>query len=127
MLSLIPAEWPLKVLSSFLERSFRRALHSKHEGQIVKAIASSENLAVAESTWLTLREQGAIVEEAVDGDDEDTENEKAGPEKALGLGLELDEKSALRSTHEEAEKLRGYVVDVAPGDEILGNESPNLG
>ncbi|KAI0070835.1 hypothetical protein K474DRAFT_1693669 [Panus rudis PR-1116 ss-1] len=96
VISLIPPEWPLKVLSNFLERSFRRTLHAKHEGQIIKAIAQSENLAVAEKTWLVIREQGAIIEEPVDDDDDvggGSLDEKG--EKPEGLGLELDEKAAI--------------------------------
>ena len=63
VISLIPPEWPLRVLSTFLTRSFRRTLHTHHEGQIVKAISAGENLAVTERSWLVLREQGAMIEE----------------------------------------------------------------
>jgi hypothetical protein len=33
VIDLIPNEWPLEPLSSFLTRSLRRTLHQKHEGQ----------------------------------------------------------------------------------------------
>ena len=59
----------------------------------------------------------------MDGDDGD---EKSGSEKGLGLGLEIDEKAALRATAEDSEKARGYVVDVVPGEGILGHESSSL-
>ncbi|EKM58173.1 uncharacterized protein PHACADRAFT_252272 [Phanerochaete carnosa HHB-10118-sp] len=94
VLATIPSEWPLRVLSSFLARSLRRTLHARHEGQLVKAIATSENLAVAERTWLVLREEGAVIEEAMDGDgDDDGSADEKGGES--GLGLSLDEKAEL--------------------------------
>lgn len=68
-------------MSTFLARSFRRTLHAQHEGQIVKAISSGQNLQVADEAWLVLREQGAMLEEGEDGDAED--------------GGEFDEKDAL--------------------------------
>ena len=62
----IPPEWPMRVLSTFITRSFRRTLHARHEGQIVKAISAGQNLAVADRTWALVREQGALVEEAAE-------------------------------------------------------------
>lgn len=70
VLRTVPGEWPLQVLSSFLARSFRRTLHARHEGMLVKAVAASENLAVAERTWRVLREEGAVIEEPVDSEGE---------------------------------------------------------
>ena len=94
VLATVPPEWPLRVLSSFLARSFRRTLHAHHEAQLVKAVAASENLAVAERTWAVLRAEGAVIEEAVDDDDEKGDEETA-------LGVSLDEKAALlRAAHE---------------------------
>jgi hypothetical protein len=46
VIPLVPPDWPLNVMSSFLARSFRRTLHAKHEGQIVKAISAGQNLEV---------------------------------------------------------------------------------
>lgn len=101
VIPLVPPDWPIDGMSSFLARSFRRTLHARHEGQIVKAISSGQNLQVrlcltfsysskancchmaqvADSSWLVLREQGALVEEAEDddggdGDGDDNYNEK---------------------------------------------------
>ncbi|KAF7983156.1 hypothetical protein HWV62_23376 [Athelia sp. TMB] len=81
VLPLVPPDWSLSVMSTFLARSFRRTLHAQHEGQIVKAISSGQNLQVADEAWLVLREQGAMLEEGEDGDAED--------------GGEFDEKDAL--------------------------------
>ncbi|THH00928.1 hypothetical protein EW026_g1677 [Hermanssonia centrifuga] len=96
VVDLIPSEWPVQFLSSFVSRSLRRTLHARHEGQIVKAISASQNLAVSEETWQIIREQGAVVEEAVDDDDDDGEvvDEKGLAEK-VGLALQLNEKAGL--------------------------------
>ncbi|KAH9916048.1 uncharacterized protein B0H18DRAFT_885291 [Fomitopsis serialis] len=102
VISLIPPDWPLSILSTFVARSLRRTLHAHHEGQIVKAISASQNLAVAERTWLVIREQGAVIEEAVD-DGED------GDEK--GLPASFDEKVALQAG-ELAQEASPEVVDI---------------
>jgi vacuolar protein sorting-associated protein 3 len=47
VISLVPPDWPLKTLSTFLSRSFRRSLHARHEAQIVKAIGAGQNLEVS--------------------------------------------------------------------------------
>ncbi|KAF9495136.1 hypothetical protein BDN71DRAFT_1559699 [Pleurotus eryngii] len=81
VVSLIPPKWPLTSMSSFLTRSLRRTLHTVHEGQIVKMISSGQNLEVKDRTWAILREQGAIIEEAVEDED--------------GSATSYDEKSSL--------------------------------
>ena len=85
VVSKLPSEWPLHVLSTFVTRSLRRTLHARHEGQIVKAISQGQNLAVAEGTWAIIREQGMVIEEPLSGD----ESEGEGGEK---LGLDLGER-----------------------------------
>ncbi|KAL7416423.1 hypothetical protein BDY24DRAFT_233923 [Mrakia frigida] len=55
VLDLIPEPWPLQPMSSFLTRSIRRTLHDKHEGQILKALATSENLATLDLAFEVLR------------------------------------------------------------------------
>ena len=75
-----------------MARSFRRTLHAHNEGQIVKAISASQNLAVAEQTWLVIREQGAIIEEAVDDGEEGDE-----PVDEKGVPMSFDEKVALHA------------------------------
>lgn len=110
VLALIPAEWPLRLLSSFVTRSLRRSLHARHEGQLVKAISASENLAVADAAWRVLREQGAMLEEALDGD-EDGDGEEVDEKAGEKVGLELDlggsgqvnEKVGLHELHPEAQ------------------------
>ncbi|PSR76572.1 hypothetical protein PHLCEN_2v8330 [Hermanssonia centrifuga] len=98
VIDLIPSEWPVQLLSSFVSRSLRRTLHARHEGQIVKAISASQNLAVSEETWQIIREQGAVVEEAVDDDDDDDDGEvvdEKGLAEKVGLALQLNEKVGL--------------------------------
>jgi len=80
VIPMVPPQWPLKVMSSFLARSFRRTVHARQEGRIVKAISAGQNLDVKERTWLILREEGMVVEEAVDED---------------GDGADYDEKSGI--------------------------------
>jgi len=81
----VPTDWPLRTLSTYLTRSLRRTQHTTHEGQIVKAICAGQNLAVLESTFEVLREEGAIVEEAASDDEEDKPGEG-------GIGRSFDEK-----------------------------------
>ncbi|KAJ7774542.1 hypothetical protein DFH07DRAFT_952255 [Mycena maculata] len=71
VIPMVPAQWPLKVMSSFLARSFRRTVHARQEGRIVKAISAGQNLDVKDRTWLILREEGMVVEESLDEDDGD--------------------------------------------------------
>lgn len=47
VIPMVPAKWPLKVMSSFLARSFRRTVHARQEGRIVKALSAGQNLDVA--------------------------------------------------------------------------------
>lgn len=103
VVAMVPITWPLNVMSSFLSRSFRRTLHARHEQQLVKAISAGQNLEVRlyplnrsvsitymvlfflhqvkDQTWLTLREEGMIVEEALSDDE--------------GNGEQYDEKQML--------------------------------
>ena len=96
----LPAEWPLRVLSTFVSRSLRRTLHARHEGQIVKAISQGQNLAIAENTWAVIREQGMVIEEPISGDeDEDEEGEKLGldlGDRVAGEPASFNEKAELR-------------------------------
>ncbi|KAI0312172.1 hypothetical protein OF83DRAFT_1287071 [Amylostereum chailletii] len=63
VLELVPPSWPLPTLSAFLTRSFRRTLHAKHEGLIIKGASMGQNLVVADETHAVLRAQGALIEE----------------------------------------------------------------
>lgn len=114
----VPPAWPLHVLSSFLSRSFRRTLHAHHEAQLVKALAASENLAVAEASWVVLREAGSIVEE--EEDSAATEDEDEVFEKEKVVGDVHAEGGALRLSLDEKAGLRGSATHLVPGAELRG-------
>ncbi|KAG1748329.1 uncharacterized protein EDB91DRAFT_1245037 [Suillus paluster] len=92
VIPLVPPDWPLDSLSSFLTHSFRRTLHAKHEGQIIKAVCAGQNSKVFEGSYLVFREQGAIIEEADDDEDGAGEpesfNEKDGLAEKIALHLQ---------------------------------------
>ncbi|KAJ7343434.1 hypothetical protein DFH08DRAFT_937969 [Mycena albidolilacea] len=96
----LPPKWPLKVMSSFLARSFRRTVHARQEGRIVKAIAAGQNLDVKDRTWIILREEGMVVEEALDDDEGDGADydEKSGVVEKIAT--EPEEKSSVPWTAE---------------------------
>ncbi|KAF8840538.1 hypothetical protein BDN67DRAFT_1069186 [Paxillus ammoniavirescens] len=94
IIPLVPSTWPLHTISTYLTRSLRSAQHISHETQIVKAICAGQNLAVLEQTFEVLREEGAIVEEAV-SDDEEGEGEKGVVGGEGGAGKSFDEKVGL--------------------------------
>lgn len=97
VIPLVPPDWPLSSLSPFLTHSFRRTLHAKHEGQIIKAMCAAQNSKVFEGSYLVFREQGAIIEEADDDEDGDGEpesfNEKDGLAEKIALHLEDQQQS----------------------------------
>lgn len=97
VIPLVPPDWPLSSLSPFLTHSFRRTLHVKHEGQIIKAMCAAQNSKVFEGSYLVFREQGAIIEEADDEEDGDGEpesfNEKDGLAEKIALHLEDQQQS----------------------------------
>ncbi|KAG6334179.1 hypothetical protein ID866_4908 [Astraeus odoratus] len=91
IISIVPMTWPLCSVSSFLIRSLRHSLHTRHEGQIVKAISAGQNLEALDRSYVTLREEGAIIEEAVEGDDsgetEESFDEKSGLVEKVAMQL----------------------------------------
>lgn len=101
---LVPTTWPLCTLSTYLTRSLRRTQHIAHEGQIIRAICAGQNLAVLESTFEVLQEEGAIAEEAVSDDEEERKEED-------GVGRSFDEKVVLHGGDEG----RAEVVNVHVG------------
>lgn len=92
VIPLVPPDWPLSSLSPFLTHSFRRTLHAKHEGQVIKAMCAAQNSKVFEGSYFVFREQGAIIEEADDEEDGDGEpesfNEKDGLAEKITLHLQ---------------------------------------
>ncbi|KAF8155687.1 hypothetical protein B0H34DRAFT_714373 [Crassisporium funariophilum] len=105
VISLVPSNWPINTMTSFLSRSFRRTLHARQEGKIIKNISAGQNLEVKDRTWDILREEDAIIEEALEDDDDEDTEEEGGPQS-------FDEKQAL------AEKVTAHVSSadlVIPG------------
>ncbi|KAI5122616.1 hypothetical protein M0805_008706 [Coniferiporia weirii] len=108
----VPSDWPLSTMSSFVARSFRRTVHASHEGRIIKAIAAGQNLEVVENAWLVLREQGAVVEEAIDdggddGDDGDGDGSETADEKVV-----LDEKVGMHDDDDGGSSAPSSVAEI---------------
>ncbi|KIM35684.1 hypothetical protein M413DRAFT_326838 [Hebeloma cylindrosporum] len=83
VIELVPPNWPVQMMASFLSRSFRRTLHGQHEGKLIKNISAGQNLEVKDRTWDVLREQGAMIEEAADDDDGDSNTEEEGEPRSF--------------------------------------------
>ncbi|KAI0353913.1 hypothetical protein OH77DRAFT_1406102 [Trametes cingulata] len=133
VISMIPPEWPLRVLSTFVTRSLRRTLHAHHEGQIVKAISQGQNLVVADQTWEIIREQGAVIEEPAEDDEEEVLGEKLGlelGERVQGEPASFNEKVHLHQVGFQPGALQdegeGSVVDinVAPEEDGVTTSDP---
>ncbi|SNX83217.1 related to TGF beta receptor associated protein-1 [Melanopsichium pennsylvanicum] len=70
VLDLMPKDWPLQTLETFLTQSLRRQLHRKREAQILREVAKGRNLDVAEDLWARQRAMGGILQDTdldVDG------------------------------------------------------------
>jgi hypothetical protein len=74
----------------YLVRTLRTAAHTSHERALVKALATGQNLAATDTAHEQLRAAGALVEEALDEDEDDDVGAGVGGEKVA-----LDEKTAL--------------------------------
>ncbi|KAF9648447.1 hypothetical protein BDM02DRAFT_3180162 [Thelephora ganbajun] len=121
ILSMVPPDWPMNAMSTFLSRSLRRLLHSRHEGMITKNLSAGQNLEVAEKTWEIIREEGALIEEALEDDDEDSPlNEKVDEEAASSsdavVSTSFNEKSDGLNVHQ------ADVVNIHPDDHLPKDE-----
>lgn len=63
ILEMVPSEWPLDVVSSFVQRSLRRQLHAQASWRILKSISSGQNLQVAETYLDSVRRVPGVVQE----------------------------------------------------------------
>lgn len=59
---MLPPEWPLDVVSSFIQRALRRQLHDQHTWQILKAISAGENMAISEEYLDAIRRVPPVVQ-----------------------------------------------------------------
>lgn len=60
--SMLPPEWPLDVVSSFIQRALRRQLHEQHTWQILKAISAGENMEISEEYLEAIRRIPPVVQ-----------------------------------------------------------------
>ncbi|CAO3586262.1 unnamed protein product [Absidia cylindrospora] len=60
VLSIIPDNWPLERLQSFLKHSLRQSLHDYREGQVVLGMSRGENLMVANELFDAYKDIGPI-------------------------------------------------------------------
>jgi hypothetical protein len=138
-------------MSSFLVRSFRRTQHALLEGKIVKNISVGQNLEVTtpsfrsgrvlmwkvkvkDKSWKILRDDGAVIEEAVPEDElEDGEeggeaegekgvlSEKIAEARGVVHALRLSVNGGRDDGEGEKRSSRG-LVDDAGGGEVGGDE-----
>ncbi|KAF4618694.1 hypothetical protein D9613_009798 [Agrocybe pediades] len=78
VISLVPSDWPVNMMTSFLSRSFRRTLHTQYEGKIVKNISAGQNLAVKDETWEPISEAGGWIEDEDESATESLSEKDAG-------------------------------------------------
>ena len=83
VLSTLPSRWPLRTLSLYLVRTLRTAANTSRERAIVKALATGQNLAVTDAAHEQLRAAGALIEEALDEEDNDVSAGVSGEEEVV--------------------------------------------
>uniref|UniRef100_V5GNV1 Uncharacterized protein n=2 Tax=Kalmanozyma brasiliensis (strain GHG001) TaxID=1365824 RepID=V5GNV1_KALBG len=70
VLELVPKDWPLQTLETFLTQSLRRQLHRRREMQMLRNIAKCRRLDVAEDLWARQRAMGGLLQDTeLDGGD----------------------------------------------------------
>lgn len=63
VLELVPKDWSLQTLETFLTQSLRRQLHRRREMQVLRNIAKCRRLDVAEDLWARQRAMGGILQD----------------------------------------------------------------
>lgn len=63
VLELVPKDWSLQTLETFLTQSLRRQLHRRREMLMLRNIAKCRNLDVAEDLWARQRAMGGILQD----------------------------------------------------------------
>ncbi|KAJ9478240.1 TGF beta receptor associated protein 1 [Pseudozyma hubeiensis] len=63
VLELVPKDWSLQTLETFLTQSLRRQLHRRREMQMLRNIAKCRSLDVAEDLWARQRAMGGILQD----------------------------------------------------------------
>ncbi|KAG6896421.1 hypothetical protein C0992_008386 [Termitomyces sp. T32_za158] len=127
VIPIVPPDWSLDLMSPFLVRSFRRTVHTRHEGKIIKTISSGQNLEVKDRTWLILREEGGIIEEPLEQDGDGGEaaepgsfDEKQGLMNGEKISLHLTGVPAVNHEDVHVEKAEwGREADGEPSSDII--------
>ncbi len=63
VLELVPKDWSLQTLETFLTQSLRRQLHRRREMQVLRNIAKCRRLDAAEDLWARQRAMGGILQD----------------------------------------------------------------
>jgi len=125
------------MITPFLSHSLRRLLHAEQEGKILKNISAGQNLEVdlffllfiyvafseihqvKHRTWLILRDEGAIIEEATEDDDTEESSE---PKSFDEKGDQLSQNIALHVTpsHQLLPSVNGGSLNAGLGDSDVG-------
>jgi hypothetical protein len=63
VLELVPADWSIQTLETFLTQSLRRQLHRRREVAMLRSIAKCRNLDLAEDLWARQRAMGGVVQD----------------------------------------------------------------
>ncbi|KAL5523259.1 hypothetical protein ACEPAF_1526 [Sanghuangporus sanghuang] len=134
VIELVPPDWPLSSMSSFLARSFRRTLHVRHEGQIIKAISAGQNLETVENAWYALREEGFVVEEEEpllsSPSSPSSDSVNSGSNSEVEVEVVLDEKVGLHGDEEnedDEDEEGGGEEDVEGGGGDVGGAASEVG
>lgn len=125
VLELVPKDWSLQTLETFLTQSLRRQLHRKREMQILRNIAKCRNLDVAEDLWARQRAMGGILQDTeYDGGSGGDRVAQAAADEEFSYG-DLKEVETTYPTLAEKKQQRN---DVASQDEhvTLSKEGYNI-
>lgn len=131
ILPLVPEEWPLSTLSTFLGRNLRRESHRRHEGSIKRALALSHSLEQAERAWSTMRAAGGFIQDGEEDGDSDGQNES----RASDAEVSEEKEKSIIPTKESKPRTDDIVVEIPKTQEEKsgtwvqrhGSEPPRTG
>ncbi|TDL25106.1 hypothetical protein BD410DRAFT_819897 [Rickenella mellea] len=126
VLALVPPDWPLNALSSFLARSFRRTLHTEHEGALVKAICEGQNLEISDRTYEILRSEGAVIEEPASDEEDDGDGGDVNEKEKADEGDSVHDSDEVPVVHEKDARLSEKVAGIVLADGGDGGEETSL-
>jgi len=106
----MPNEWPLDVVSSFIQRSLRRQIHDRATWQILKAISAGQNLETSEQYLTNITKLPPVVVKSSPGNNGSSggsvpiPDEGSIAEKENGYEVEKDISSSAEDDLEEKER-----------------------